>query len=69
MEWDELRGIRQGLLKEMDIYQLSILYDSLTDEQKIELQQYRIDLLNLPQDNETPDEAYNNIPTKPEWMI
>ncbi len=68
MEWDELRGIRQGLLKEMDIYQLSILYDSLTDEQKIELQQYRIDLLNLPQDYETSEQAYNNIPTKPEWM-
>jgi len=68
MNWDELRGIRQGLLKEMDIYQLSILYDSLTNEQKTSLQQYRIDLLNLPQDNETPDEAYNNIPTKPDWM-
>ena len=68
MEWDELRGIRQGLLKEMDIYQLAILYNNLTDAQKTELQQYRIDLLNLPQDNETPDEAYNNIPTKPDWM-
>ena len=52
----------------MDIYQLSILYDSLTDEQKIELQQYRIDLLNLPQDYETSEQAYNNIPTKPDWM-
>lgn len=68
MEWDELRGIRQGLLKEMDIYQLAIPYGNLTDEQKTSLQQYRIDLLNLPQDNETPDEAYNNIPTKPDWM-
>ena len=68
MNWDELRGIRQGLLKEMDIYQLAIPYGNLTDEQKTSLQQYRIDLLNLPQDNETPDEAYNNIPTKPDWM-
>ena len=68
MDWDELRGIRQGLLKEMDIYQLAIPYDNLTDEQKTSLQQYRIDLLNLPQDNETADEAYNNIPTKPDWM-
>ena len=69
MEWDELRGIRQGLLKEMDIYQLSILYDSLTDEQKIELQQYRQDLLDLPQNYDTPQEAYDNIPTKPDWMV
>ena len=69
MEWDELRGIRQGLMKEMDIYQLSIIYNSLTDEQKTELQQYRQDLLNLPQNYDTPQEAYDNIPTKPEWMV
>ena len=69
MEWDELRGIRQGLMKEMDIYQLSIIYNSLTDEQKTELQQYRQDLLNLPQNYDTPQEAYDNIPDKPEWMV
>jgi hypothetical protein len=69
MEWDELRGIRQGLMKEMDIYQLSIVYDSLTDEQKTELQQYRQDLLDLPQNYDIPQEAYDNIPDKPEWMV
>ena len=69
MEWDELRGIRQGLMKEMDIYQLSIIYNSLTDEQKTELQQYRQDLLNLPQNYDTPQESYDNIPDKPEWMV
>ena len=69
MEWDELRGIRQGLMKEMDIYQLSIIYNSLTDEQKTELQQYRQDLLDLPQNYDTPQEAYDNIPDKPEWMV
>ena len=69
MEWDELRGIRQGLMKEMDVHQLSIVYDNLTDEQKTELQQYRQDLLDLPQNNNTPQEAYDNIPTKPEWMV
>ena len=69
MEWDELRGIRQGLMKEMDIYQLSIVYNSLTDEQKTELQQYRQDLLDLPQNYDTPQEAYDNLPDKPEWMV
>ena len=69
MEWDEFRGIRQQRLKQMDIYQLSILYNSLTDEQKTELQQYRQDLLDLPQNYNTPQEAYDNIPTKPEWMV
>jgi len=69
MEWDELRGIRQGLMKEMDIYQLSIVYNSLTDTQKTALQQYRQDLLDLPQNYDTPQEAYDNIPDKPEWMV
>ena len=68
MEWDEFRGIRQQRLKQMDIYQLSILYDSLTDEQKTELQQYRQNLLDLPQNNDTPQKAYDNIPAKPSWM-
>ena len=69
MEWDELRGIRQGLMKGMDVYQLSIVYDGLTDTQKAGLQQYRQDLLDLPQNYNTPQEAYDNIPTKPEWMV
>tara|TARA_R100000900_G_scaffold18842_2_gene15632 strand:- start:1084 stop:1293 length:210 start_codon:yes stop_codon:yes gene_type:complete len=68
MEWDELRGIRQGLLKEMDIYQLVIPYSNLTETQKTELEQYRQDLLTLPQDYTTPELAYTNIPTKPTWM-
>ena len=68
MEWDELRGIRQGLLKEMDVYQLVIPYNNLTDTQKTELEQYRQDLLSLPQDYNTPELAYDNIPTKPTWM-
>ena len=69
MEWDELRGIRQGLMKEMDIHQLSIVYNSLTDTQKTALQQYRQDLLDLPQNYDTPQEAYDNMPFKPVWMV
>ena len=69
MEWDELRDFRQENLLYMDRYQLSIIYDNLTDAQRTELQQYRQDLLDLPQDYETPQEAYDNIPTKPEWMV
>ena len=69
MEWDELRDFRQENLLYMDRYQLSIIYDNLTDAQRTELQQYRQDLLDLPQDYETPQEAYDNMPTKPEWMV
>jgi hypothetical protein len=67
-DWDELRGIRAGLLKRVDIYQLVIPYSKLTDAQKTELEQYRTDLLTLPQDYATPKLAYANIPTKPKWM-
>lgn len=68
MEWDEFRGIRQGLLKEMDRYQLSIIYDGLSDAQRTELAQYRSDLLDLPQNHSTPEEAYANIPIAPTWF-
>ena len=68
MNWDELRGIRQGMLKQMDIYQLVSPYNNLTDAQKKELEQYRTDLLTLPQDYNTPELAFENIPTKPTWM-
>lgn len=68
MDWEELRGIRDERLYRMDRYQLSIIYDSLTDEQKAELQQYRTDLLTLPQDYDTSQEAYDNIPSVPSWF-
>ena len=68
MEWDEFRGIRQGLLMVMDRYQLSIIYDSLSDAQRTELAQYRIDLLDLPQNYDTPEEAHANIPVAPTWF-
>lgn len=68
MDWEELRNIRMQKLLYMDKYQLSIRYDALTDAQKTELQQYREDLLTLPQNYDTPQEAYDNIPTKPAWF-
>jgi len=68
MEWDELRGIRHELLKEMDIYQLAIVWETLELVQQSELRKYRQDLLTLPQDYTTPELAYANIPTKPTWM-
>ena len=68
MEWDELRGFRDGRLKVMDGYQLAIRYNNLTDAQRTELAQYRTDLLDLPQNYDTPDEAYDNLPTPPEWF-
>ena len=68
MDWDELRGIRDTKLLNMDKYQLAIPYAALTQTMKNELAAYRIALLDLPQDYDTPAEAYTNLPTKPSWM-
>jgi hypothetical protein len=68
MDWDELRGIRDTALLNMDKYQLVIPYAALTQTQKDELATYRTALLTLPQDHDTPEEAWDNFPTKPSWM-
>lgn len=68
MEWDEIRGTRDELLALMDRYQLTIVWNSLTTTQQSELIQYRTDLLTLPQDYETPQLAWDNLPTRPSWM-
>ena len=68
MDWEELRDERLEKLLCMDKYQLSIIYDGLTNTQRIELQEYRQALLDLPQDYNTPQEAHKNIPTEPDWM-
>ena len=69
MDWDELRGIRDTALLVMDKYQLVLSYDGLTQTQKNELATYRQELLDLPNDYDTPEEAWDNFPTKPSWMI
>jgi len=68
MDWDELRGMRDTALLQMDKYQLVLSYEVLTQTQKSELATYRTDLLTLPQDYDTPEEAWDNFPTKPSWM-
>tara|TARA_R100000995_G_scaffold61157_1_gene31163 strand:+ start:624 stop:833 length:210 start_codon:yes stop_codon:yes gene_type:complete len=68
MEWDELRGMRDTALLNMDKYQLTLAYAELTQTQKNELAAYRTALLTLPQDHDTAAEAYAALPTKPSWM-
>lgn len=68
MDWDELRGLRDTKLLNMDKYQLVIPYEMLTQTQKNELAEYRQALLNLPNDYDTPEEAHANMPAKPSWM-
>ena len=68
MDWDELRGLRDTALLNMDKYQLTLAYAELTQTQKNELATYRTALLTLPQDHDTAAEALTNFPTKPSWM-
>tara|TARA_Y100000004_G_scaffold140753_1_gene159993 strand:+ start:801 stop:1010 length:210 start_codon:yes stop_codon:yes gene_type:complete len=68
MDWDELRGMRDTALLQMDKYQLAIPYSLLTGSQKEELATYRQALLDLPSEYETPEEAEENFPEKPDWM-
>ena len=68
MNWDELRGMRDTALLQMDKYQLTIPYSELTQTQKNELATYRTALLTLPQDHDTAAEAFAALPTKPSWM-
>ena len=68
MDWEELRGIRDGKLGMMDKYQWTLAYAELTQTQKNELAAYRTALLTLPQDHDTAAEAYANMPAKPSWM-
>ena len=68
MDWDELRGMRDTALLVMDKYQLTLAYAELTQTQKNELATYRQELLDLPNEYDTPEEAWDNFPTKPSWM-
>jgi hypothetical protein len=68
MNWDELRGMRDTALLQMDKYQLTLAYAALTQTQKNELATYRTALLTLPQDHDTATKALTNFPTKPSWM-
>ena len=60
-----LRSQRYNLLTQIDRVN-PIWYNSLTEQQQIELQQYRTDLLNVPQQSGFP----TNItwPSKPAWL-
>ena len=67
-DWDYLREDRNSALKNIDKYQLTLVYADLTNTQKSELATYRTALLDLPATYDNPDDCYTNFPTKPSWM-
>ena len=73
IEWDMVREDRNLFMRNhVDKWQLSLLYASLSDSRKTELATYRQSLLDLPQNNDTYQEARTALSTlianKPTWM-
>ena len=69
VDYNEVRKIRNMLLKESDLYLLQDIYDSLTEEQKNELITFRQDLRELPQNYpNSANDAADNLPIIPEWF-
>ena len=65
--WDEVRNVRKGLLKVVDVYQGTLLYNSLTKTKQNQLAKYRQDLLDIT-DMKSPDEAMKSFPKPPKWL-
>jgi hypothetical protein len=64
----KIRLVRNSLLLEVDRISLSPLrFDSLTEEQKNELSQYRVDLLNIPQQSTFPSNVI--FPEIPSFLV
>ena len=65
--WDEVRDVRKSLLRVVDVYQGTLLYNSLTKTKQNQLAKYRQDLLDIT-NQESPEEAMKNFPKTPKWM-
>ena len=66
--WYELRQRRDMALKQLDVYQGVLLYNSLTEEQQEELATYRQTLLDLPSDYDSAEEAQEAFPSVLSWF-
>ena len=66
--WYELRERRDMALKQLDVYQGVLLYNSLTEEQQEELATYRQTLLDLPSDYDSAQEAQEAFPSILSWF-
>ena len=66
--WYELRERRDMALRQLDVYQGVLLYNSLTEEQQEELATYRQTLLDLPSDYDSAEEAQEAFPSVLSWF-
>tara|TARA_Y100001938_G_C8094238_1_gene437077 strand:+ start:2011 stop:2385 length:375 start_codon:yes stop_codon:yes gene_type:complete len=65
--WDEVRDVRKSLLKVVDVYQGTLLYNSLTKTKQNQLAKYRQALLDIT-NQESPEEAMKSFPKTPKWL-
>tara|TARA_A100001391_G_C4933056_1_gene242378 strand:+ start:183 stop:557 length:375 start_codon:yes stop_codon:yes gene_type:complete len=65
--WDEVRDVRKSLLRVVDVYQGTLLYNSLTKTKQNQLAKYRQDLLDIT-NMDSPEEAMQNFPKAPKWL-
>ena len=69
LTWEDVKSYRANMFYVIDQYQIVLRYNSLTETQKTELATLRQTLLDLPSDYETANEAADNCPDFPDWMI
>jgi len=68
-DWPSLRSLRNNHLKITDWIYCSDYWDTLSTVAKGEINAYRVTLRNLPEDHDTPEEALENFPPHPEWIV
>ena len=67
--WDMIRQDRQFFLETSDLWMLVDRYNSLTSEQQNELARFRELLRNITVDYATANEAAENFPDPPAWLL
>ena len=68
-DWEMIRQDRQFLLETSDMYMLVDRYNTLTSEQQVELARFRELLRNITVDYATANEAAENFPDPPAWLL
>ena len=67
-EWGDLLQERMMYLVKSDLWMLADRYAQLTEERQTELVEYRQALRDIT-DYEEANDAADNFPTEPEWMV
>jgi hypothetical protein len=67
--WAEIKKLRSIYFKKTDLWYLKDRWDNLSTIKKGELNSFRQALRDLPQNYATANEAADNFPSVPEWII